>query len=121
MISLRKGQRTTIGIQSVVGTILNRVVTLTDPGSTYRVEAGGTVALVRGTVFGHHVDPAGDITVAVGDGDVEYPASGSALRRGEKRTVTSRGDVVTSSFDPSQSLFTVVTRAGLQRQPLRHG
>ena len=113
----QEGQRTTIAIQSVVGTILNRVVTLTDPGSTYRVEAGGTVALVRGTVFGHHLDPAGDITVAVGDGDVEYPASGSALRRGEKRTVTSRGDVVTSSFDPSRSLFTVVTEPAASGNP----
>lgn len=62
----REGSTTTIGIQSVVGTVLNRVVTLTDSGSTYRVEAGGTVALVRGTVFAHHVDASGDITIAVG-------------------------------------------------------
>lgn len=113
----REGSATTIGIQSVVGTTVHRVVALTDAGSTYRVEAGGTVALVRGTVFGHHVDPSGDITVAVGDGDVEYPGSGSEIRRGEKRTVTSRGDVVTTSFDPSQSLFNVVTQPASSGNP----
>ena len=113
----QEGQRTTVSIQSVVGTIVNRVVTLTDAGGSYRVEAGGTVALVRGTAFGHHVDPSGDITVAVGDGDVEYPGPGSAIRRGEKRTVTSRGDVVDSRFDPATSLFTAATEPAASGNP----
>ena len=39
-----QGGRTTIAVQSVFGATLHRVVTLTDPNSTYRVEAGGTVA-----------------------------------------------------------------------------
>src|SRR6185295_20366079 len=34
---------------------------------------------------------------------------GSEVRRGEKRTVTSRGDVVDSRFDPTAPLFNVVT------------
>jgi hypothetical protein len=113
----REGQVTTITVQSVVGTTLNRVVALSNPGSSYRLEAGGTVALVRGTVFAQHVDPSGDITVAVGEGDVSYPGPGSPLRRGEKRTVTSRGDVVDSRFDPSQSLFTVVTEPAASGNP----
>jgi hypothetical protein len=113
----RQGGRTTVSIESVVGTMLSRVVTLTDPGASYRIEAGGTVALVRGTVFAHHVDAAGDITVAVGEGNVQYPAQGAALRRGDKRTVTSRGDVVDNRFDPSLSLFTVVTEPASSGNP----
>jgi len=66
----QSGSRTTITIESVVGSTLSRVVTLTDQGSSYRIDAGGSVALVRGTVFAHHVDPSGDVTVAVGDGEV---------------------------------------------------
>jgi hypothetical protein len=92
-------------VQSVVGTTLSRVVALTDPGSIYRVEAGGTVALVCGTVFAHHVDPSGDITVAVSEGDVNYPGPDSSIRRGEKRTVNSRGDGVDSRFDPVTTSF----------------
>ena len=117
----REGQVTTITVQSVVGTTLNRVVALSSPARPTVWKPGGTVALVRGTVFAQHVDPSGDITVAVGEGDVSYPGPGSPLRRGEKRTVTSRGDIVDSKFDPSQSLFTVVTEPGSERQSLRDG
>jgi hypothetical protein len=105
----RDGRGTTIAIQSVVGSTVNRVVSLTDIGSSYRVEAGGTVALVRGTVFGHHVDPSGDITVAVGEGVVDYPGQGQNVRRGEKRTVTSRGDIVDTQFDPTTPLLNTVS------------
>ena len=71
----QQGSQTTITIQSVFGATVHRVVTLTDASSSYRVEAGGSVALVRGTVFAHYYDPAtGDITVAVSDSEVEFPA-----------------------------------------------
>jgi hypothetical protein len=105
----RDGQGTSITIQSVVGSTVNRVVALAEAGSSYRVEAGGTVALVRGTVFGHHVDPAGDITVAVGEGTVDYPGPGQSIRRGEKRTVTSRGDIVDTQFDPTTPLLNTIS------------
>ena len=113
----QEGTQTAIGVESVLGTTVHRVVTLANPGSTYRVDSGGTVAMVRGTVFGHHADAGGDITVAVGQGVVDYPGPGAALRRGEKRTVTSRGDVVDDRFDPSASLFTVVTEPAASGNP----
>ncbi len=113
----QEGTQTAIGVESVLGTTVHRVVTLANPGSTYRVDSGGTVAMVRGTVFGHHADAGGDITVAVGQGVVDYPGPGAALRRGEKRTVTSRGDVVDDRFDPSASLFTVVTEPAASSNP----
>src|SRR5215212_8789177 len=60
-----QGGQNTITLESAFGSTVHRVVTLTDAGSSYRVEAGGSVALVRGTVFGHHYDPStGDVTVA---------------------------------------------------------
>jgi hypothetical protein len=105
-----QGGQTTITIQSVFGTTVHRVVSLTSSGSTYKVEAGGSVAMVRGTVFGHYYDPAtGDVTVAVSDSEVEFPAPGAILRKGERRTYTSRGDSRTDSFDPATPLFTVIT------------
>ena len=113
----REGSRTTIRLVSVLGTTVSRVVALTDPNSTYRIEAGGSVAVVRGTVFGHHVDGSGDVTVAVGEGEVQFPASGTPLRRGEKRTLTARGDISDARFDPALSLFTVVTEPASKSNP----
>ena len=115
---IQQGSTTTITIESVVGTTLHRVVTLTDPSSSYRVEAGGTVALVRGTIFAQHIDTSGDVTVAVGDGIVNFPQAGRPLRRGEKRTSTSRGDVVDGKFDPSTSLFTTVVEPVSSGNPI---
>lgn len=102
------GARTTITLESVVGSTVHRVVTLASPGSSYRVEAGGTVALVRGTVFGHRIEDDGDVTAAVIEGEIDFPAAGRRLRRGERRTANDRGDVVTDTFDPALSPFTAV-------------
>lgn len=113
----QSGTRTTISIVSVLGTTLHRVVPLTDASSTYRVESGGTVALVRGTVFAHHADGSGDVTVAVGEGEVEYPGPNAPVRRGQKRTVTSRGDVVDGRFGAGTSLFNVVTEPASSGNP----
>jgi hypothetical protein len=112
------GGRTTIGLQSVVGTTINRVVAVTESGSSFRIEAGGTVALVRGTVFAHHVDPSGDITVAVAQGVVDYPTAGSPVLVGQKRTLTSRGDIVDSRFDPSTPLINTVTEPVSSGNPI---
>jgi FecR protein len=112
-----QGGRTTIDVESVVGATVHCVVTLTDPGSSYRVEAGGTVALVRGTVFAHYRDPSGDITVAVADGDVEFPGPNQHLRKGERRTATERGDIQSDKFDPATSLFAAVTSPVVSANP----
>lgn len=105
----RSGSQTTITLESVIGATVHRVTSLADPGSSYRVETGGSVALVRGTVFGHFVDGNGNVTVGVSDGDVEFPRAGSHVRRGERVTATSRGDVISDKIDPNGSLFNSVT------------
>jgi hypothetical protein len=47
----RQGERVDVSLKQVFGATLNRVQTLADPASAYRVEAGGAVAVVRGTTF----------------------------------------------------------------------
>jgi hypothetical protein len=47
----RQGERVDISLKQVFGVALHRVQSLTDPGSSYRVDVGGAVALVRGTEF----------------------------------------------------------------------
>jgi hypothetical protein len=47
----RTGDRIDVSLKQVFGTSLHRVQTLAETGSSYRVEVGGAVALVRGTVF----------------------------------------------------------------------
>ena len=45
------GGKVDISLKQVLGTTLNRVQSLTDPNSTYRIDAGGATAIVRGTTF----------------------------------------------------------------------
>jgi hypothetical protein len=45
----RDGSRVDISLRQVFGVSLHRVQALTDPGSSYRVDVGGAVAVVRGT------------------------------------------------------------------------
>src|SRR5215210_3579264 len=47
----RQGDRIDVSLKQVLGAAVHRVATFSDPGSSYRVDAGGAVALVRGTVF----------------------------------------------------------------------
>jgi hypothetical protein len=47
----RDGSRIDISLRQVFGVSLHRVQSLTDPGSSYRVDVGGAVAIVRGTEF----------------------------------------------------------------------
>ena len=46
-----RGAVVDVSLKQVVGASLHRVQTLADPGSAYRVDVGGAVALVRGTEF----------------------------------------------------------------------
>ncbi|MFN0074042.1 MAG: hypothetical protein ACKVVP_21395 [Chloroflexota bacterium] len=113
-----QGSRVNITLESVIGSTVHHVVTLTDPASSYRVEAGTTVGLVRGTVFGHRVEPDGDVTVALEScgsasrliGCLSFPRDGLLLRPGEVRTATSRGDVETESFGLGAPLFDVIAQ-----------
>ena len=47
----KDGARIDIAMKQVFGASLHRVQSLTDPGSSYRVDVGGAVAVVRGTTF----------------------------------------------------------------------
>ncbi len=47
----RQGERVDISLKQVFGVSLHRVKSLPNPGSAYRVDVGGAVALVRGTEF----------------------------------------------------------------------
>jgi hypothetical protein len=44
----RDGTRIMVSLKQVLGMTINRVESFTHPGSVYRVDAGGAVALVRG-------------------------------------------------------------------------
>jgi hypothetical protein len=46
-----QGGRIDISLRQIFGASLHRVQTLTDTGSSYRVDVGGAVAVVRGTTF----------------------------------------------------------------------
>jgi ferric-dicitrate binding protein FerR (iron transport regulator) len=104
----RQGSAINIRIESVVGSTVHRVVQFSDPASFYVIDAASTVAVVRGTEFGHRRDPGGDISVAVGDGTVDFPNPGQPLGPGEKRWVTPSGSVQSGKFRLGESLFNVV-------------
>jgi hypothetical protein len=62
----RQGERVDISLKQVLGSTVNRVTRLTETGSSYRIEAGGAVALVRGTTFivvGPITTTSGDVVV----------------------------------------------------------
>lgn len=103
----RQGTRA-ITIESVVGSTVHRVIQLADPASTYMIETPTTVAAVRGTEFGHHRSPLDDVSVAVGDGTVDFPGPGQPLGPGERRWVTPRGAVLSGKFQLGTSLFDAV-------------
>src|SRR5919107_174133 len=47
----RQGDKIDVSLKQVLGATVNRVQSVTGSGSTYQIEAGGAVALVRGTTF----------------------------------------------------------------------
>ncbi len=47
----RQGERVDVALKQVLGATLTRVQSLSNPGSAYRIEAGGMVAAVRWTTF----------------------------------------------------------------------
>jgi hypothetical protein len=64
----RRGDQIDISLKQVLGSTINRVTSLTSSGSSYRIEAGGAVAVVRGTTFvlvGPITTAGGDVVVLV--------------------------------------------------------
>lgn len=59
----RQGDRIDVSLKQVFGATVNRVQTIAGSGSTYEIQAGGAVALVRGTTFAM----VGPVTTSVGD------------------------------------------------------
>jgi hypothetical protein len=59
----RQGDRIDVSLRQVLGATINRVQTVSGSGSTYRIDVGGAVAVVRGTTFA----VIGPITTSVGD------------------------------------------------------
>ena len=96
----RSGNRAEIRLENVLGSTVSKVVPFTDPGSSYRIESGGTVALVRGTVLGHRSDPAGNVTVALVQANnvVSFPTESDIMRVGEVCTLTTTLDRICESI-----------------------
>jgi hypothetical protein len=84
-----------VTIENVLGSTVHRVATLTNAGSSYRVVAGGTVALVRGTTFGHRHSADGTVTMFLTEasGDVFFPTETNRIYPGEACMYTPRGDL----------------------------
>ncbi len=64
----RQGQRIDISLKQAFGATVSRLASAVDPGSSYRVNAGGAVALVRGTEFaqlGPIATPGGNAVIHV--------------------------------------------------------
>ena len=60
----RQGDKIDVSLRQVFGTTVNRVQSIAGGGSSYEIQAGGAVALVRGTTFalvGPVTTPAGNI------------------------------------------------------------
>lgn len=112
------GAQSRIGLAAIAGASIHTVVALTDPGSSYRVEAGSTVLLVRGTIFGHRASPNGDVIVAlercgtttqpVANDCVDFPAPGQRVRVGEKVTAQPSGQIIREQFTPGAPLFNII-------------
>jgi hypothetical protein len=89
------GSLVTIIIENILGSTVHRVATLKDPGSQYKVVAGDTELLVKGTIVGHGVDDDGNVTVDLVEsgGPVTFPNSGHTVHNGEACTATASGDL----------------------------
>jgi len=59
----KQGDRVDVSLRQVLGATVHRVQTLAGSGSTYQIQAGGAVALVRGTTFAL----VGPVTTAAGN------------------------------------------------------
>jgi hypothetical protein len=108
------GSKTSIAVETVVGATVHRVTTFLDPGSSYRVLSGGSVALVRGTVFTHAAQPTGEVTVSLqqcgrlpgapaNNACLEFPQPGRRMQTGETCTFSQQNGVTTLRCQRQQS------------------
>ena len=88
--------RINVTVENVLGSTVHNVATLTGAGSSYQVVAGGTVALVRGTIFGHRRSEDGTITVYLveSNNDFFFPTESNRMYPGEVCSYTPRGDLL---------------------------
>ena len=80
------GARIEVSLKQVFGATISRVQALTDPASSYRIEVGGAVALVRGStlaVRGPETTPSG-VFASVACQDCGPRSSLEDLRSGER-------------------------------------
>jgi hypothetical protein len=59
----KQGDKIDVSLRQVLGATVNRVQSIAGTGSSYEIQAGGAVALVRGTTFAM----VGPVTTGVGD------------------------------------------------------
>jgi len=90
------GNLVSIIIENILGSTVHQVATLTNPGSTYQIAAGGTITEVHGTTIGNSVDSQGNVTsyLLESQGKVTFPNSGNTLHNGEACTAASGGDLL---------------------------
>jgi hypothetical protein len=90
------GNLVSIIIETILGSTVHTVATLTNPGSTYKILAGGTVTEVHGTVIGNRVDGDGNVTdyLLESKGKVTFPGPGTVLHNGQACTYTNGGDLI---------------------------
>lgn len=63
-----EGNRVNVSISQLVGTTVSRIESFTDPKSSYRIESGGAVAMIRGSTIamrGPENTPTGNFAAAV--------------------------------------------------------
>jgi hypothetical protein len=102
----RDGSKVDISLKQILGSTLNRVQTLSDPGSSYRIDAGGATAVVRGTTFlliGPVATSQGNIAamVCLDDCDGRTTFAGCATSPYTALGVIVEHDKVTSGCDSS--------------------
>jgi len=103
------GNFVSIIIETILGSTVHKVATLTNPGSTYKIVAGGTVTDVRGTTIGNSVDGQGNVTAYLVDsqGRVTFPNPGTTLSNGEACTATTNGDLLCTNVK-GQNVWSVL-------------
>lgn len=86
----------TILIENVLGSTVHRIVTFLNPGSVYRILAGGTVTEVHGTTLGHRTDDDGNVTVSLieSNGSVTFPNNQTQMHNAHTCTMSASGDLV---------------------------
>ena len=100
----QEGARVDVSLRQVLGVTVNRVQALTDPNSSYRIEAGGATAVVRGTTFaliGPVATSQGNIValVCLDDCSPQTTFAGCPVAANTGFGVTVEGGRVTSGCD----------------------